>query len=189
MADRVMVTCPECRAQFYALVSRLGLERPCPKCEVPFILDEEENRSSYDLQVTLPGGGGLPSPQSRSKPPRPSRPQPPVFDDEDEDDDGSSAPASPPMLKRGAYSGGGTTATPDTGTATPLKRTRRNWSDEGLTPERLIRYVGILAVVVVALIIVHSIYRAIAGSIDSAEGETKAAASVRLVDNGIAGAV
>ncbi|MBC8289414.1 MAG: hypothetical protein H8E37_03765, partial [Planctomycetes bacterium] len=59
----VTVTCPECGAKL-KLKSRasLGKERPCPKCEVPFVLSEEYNDSVYDLDAR----GAAPSRSSRA---------------------------------------------------------------------------------------------------------------------------
>jgi len=52
MAQPVSVTCPECGATL-KLKSRsnLGKTRPCPNCEVPFVLSEEHNRDVYDLDA------------------------------------------------------------------------------------------------------------------------------------------
>lgn len=56
MGTQVTVRCPEC-GETLKLKSRasLGKKRPCPKCEVPFVLDEESNQSSYDLDLNARG--------------------------------------------------------------------------------------------------------------------------------------
>lgn len=77
MPSPVTVTCPECGAQL-KLKSRasLGKKRPCPACDVPFVLSEEYNGDAYDL-----GARGTTS-------------SPAVSDD------------SPPILKRGGAARG-----------------------------------------------------------------------------------
>jgi hypothetical protein len=46
----IKVTCPECGASL-RLKSRasFGESHPCPKCEIPFVLDESTNRDSYEI--------------------------------------------------------------------------------------------------------------------------------------------
>lgn len=64
----VTVTCPECGEKL-RLNSRssLGKKRPCPKCGVPFVLDEETNCSSYDLDLDARGV----SPKPKAEPETP----------------------------------------------------------------------------------------------------------------------
>lgn len=52
----IVVQCPECGERL-KLKSRasLGKKRPCPKCHVPFVLDEDTNRDSYDLDLDARG--------------------------------------------------------------------------------------------------------------------------------------
>ena len=49
MGKRVTVECTECGATHRVLADRLGQSRPCPKCGVEFILDEESTKSTYGL--------------------------------------------------------------------------------------------------------------------------------------------
>ena len=97
MRKRVTVTCTECGAKHRVLRNRLGQERPCPKCGITFVLDEESNRSTYDLNVKLPGGDQTPtsSPQTQ-------------WDDDDfaadpQDDAGQPHRGDAPVLRRGTH--------------------------------------------------------------------------------------
>lgn len=56
MPSQLTVKCPECGAQL-KLKSRasLGQTRPCPKCAVPFVLDESSNGDSYDMDLDARG--------------------------------------------------------------------------------------------------------------------------------------
>jgi predicted RNA-binding Zn-ribbon protein involved in translation (DUF1610 family) len=94
-ARRVTIKCTECGEKLSVLADRLGQERPCPKCGVMFELDEESNRSTYDL------GAGLAKPDDA----------PNIAAAWDEDDfasepaEESSSRSTPdtPILKRGAH--------------------------------------------------------------------------------------
>lgn len=51
MGKRVTVECTECGATHRVLADRLGQSRPCPKCGVEFVLDEESTQSTYGLNL------------------------------------------------------------------------------------------------------------------------------------------
>lgn len=56
MPESITVRCPECGAKL-KLKSRAGLgkERPCPKCDVPFVLEEDSGQDVYDVDLNARG--------------------------------------------------------------------------------------------------------------------------------------
>ena len=58
----ITVTCPECGAKLKLKHrSVLGKERPCPKCQIPFVLVEDSHGDSYDVDLDARGVDSRPS--------------------------------------------------------------------------------------------------------------------------------